>query len=424
MIAMFDPIESIKPKDWSVEESLIKVIGVGGGGCNAVTYMYNQNVKGCTFVICNTDMQSLSGSDVPVKIKIGEGRLGAGCDPEKGRRAAIEAQDEIAKIVLDSGTQMLFITAGMGGGTGTGAAPVIAKMAKDRGILTIAVVTLPFKNEGSDYRARAVDGIRDLQKNVDSLLVINNEKLYEYYGDLLIQDAFPKADEVLATAVRGIVEIISQPGYINVDFEDVRTMMRDSGVALMGCGTGSGPNRIDDAIKQVFESPLLNNFDLTSAKNVLVNITAGRNEKGMNMNQLNELNQKIKEYTGGANSFKRGLIWDPDPEVGDSIRITAIATGLKFTEALDGEDMNLGHYIVIDSNFVYEKPVHGDNDEEEGISLPENFGTSTVLGLAKENQALSAFNDTKGIPVLVTGPSDKLFELENISAIRRAGRQN
>ena len=419
---MFDERDNIKPKDWAQEESLIKVIGVGGGGCNAVTYMYNQKVKGCTFVVCNTDSQALGGSNVPIKIKIGEGRLGAGCDPDKGRKAAIEAQDEVSRTVLENGTEMLFITAGMGGGTGTGAAPVIAKMAKDKGILTIAVVTLPFKNEGSDFMARAIDGIRNLEKNVDSLLVINNEKLYEYFGDQLVQDAFPKADEVLATAVRGIVEIISQPGYINVDFEDVKTMMRDSGVALMGCGSGSGKDRIDQAIKQVFESPLLNNFDLTSAKNVLVNITTGRNEKGLTMNQLNELNKKIQEYTGGANTFKRGLIWDQDPEIGDTIRITAIATGLKFTEALDGEDANLGHYIVIDNNFVYEKPCIPDGEEDGAISLPENFGSSVMLGFSKDNTRTFEFDEDKPAPALVVRPSDQLFDLENIAAIRRAAK--
>ena len=232
----------VTPSDWVPTDSMIKVIGVGGGGCNAVTYMYNQQIEGCTFIVCNTDMQSLINSNVPQKIQLGTGR-GAGTNPTKGMKAAIEAESEIEKAVLGPETEMLFITAGMGGGTGTGAAPVIASMAKKKGILTVAVVTLPFKNEGNESMSKAIAGIHELEKNVDSLLIINNEKLYEYYGDLLIQDAFPKADQVLATAVRGVVDIIKSKGFVNVDFEDVKAVMHDSGMALLGCGTGTGENR-------------------------------------------------------------------------------------------------------------------------------------------------------------------------------------
>ena len=208
----------IAPCNWHESDDIIKVIGVGGGGCNAVTYMFNQKITGCSFIVCNTDSQALQRSSVPLKIQMGAG-LGAGTNPIKGRNAALESQDNIEKVVMDNNTQMLFITAGMGGGTGTGAAPVIAKMAKDKGILTVAVVTLPFLNEGKDARARAIDGIHELEKNVDSLLIINNEKLYEFFGDQLIQDAFPKADEVLATAVRGIIEIINLKPYGNIVFD-------------------------------------------------------------------------------------------------------------------------------------------------------------------------------------------------------------
>ena len=196
------------PDDWKQSQSIIKVIGVGGGGCNAVNYMYNQKIEGCSFIVCNTDAQALAASPVPMKIVMGSKGLGAGTDPAAGRNAALESQDEIITKVLECGTKMLFITAGMGGGTGTGASPVIAKMAKDRGILTVAVVTIPFKNEGNESQSKAIDGIRELEKNVDSLLIINNEKLYDFFGDTLIQEAFPKADEVLATAVRGIIEVI------------------------------------------------------------------------------------------------------------------------------------------------------------------------------------------------------------------------
>ena len=215
--------DMVTPTDWVPTDSIIKVIGVGGGGCNAVTYMYNQHIEGCTFIVCNTDRQSLTNSNVPIKIQLGAGR-GAGTNPVKGRNAAIEAEAEIEKKVFTPETEMLFITAGMGGGTGTGAAPVIASMAKKKGILTVAVVTLPFKNEGNESMSKAVDGIRELENNVDSLLIINNEKLYSYYGDLLIQEAFPKADQVLATAVRGVVDIIQSKGFVNVDFEDVKAV--------------------------------------------------------------------------------------------------------------------------------------------------------------------------------------------------------
>ncbi|MBR6885796.1 MAG: cell division FtsZ family protein, partial [Bacteroidales bacterium] len=226
---IIDSNKEIAPAGWEKDNSIIKVIGVGGGGCNAVNYMYKKNIRGCSFIVCNTDAQALRNSEVPLKIQMGEGGLGAGTDPTAGRNAALESQDQIVRLVLDSGTQMLFITAGMGGGTGTGASPVIAKMAKDRGILTVAVVTIPFKNEGNESQSKAIDGIHELEKNVDALLIINNEKLYQFFGDTLIQEAFPKADEVLATAVRGIIEVISKPGYINVDFQDVCKMMRNSG---------------------------------------------------------------------------------------------------------------------------------------------------------------------------------------------------
>lgn len=403
----------VTPKDWIPENSIIKVLGVGGGGCNAVSYMYREKVQGCSFIVCNTDSQALQRSPVPVKIQMGKG-LGAGCNPTKGRNAALEAQDEIAKVVLDNGTEMLFITAGMGGGTGTGASPVIAKMAKDRGILTVAVVTLPFENEGNDSLSKAIDGIHELEKNVDSLLIINNQKLYKYFGDQLVQDAFPKADEVLATAVRGITEIIKRPGYINVDFEDIKTMMKDSGMALMGCGSGTGPNRIADAVKQAFDSPLLNDFDLSTAKNVLVNITIGKNDRGVTMTQLEEINTKIKEYTGNANNFKRGLIWDEDPEVGDRINITAIATGLRFLEAIGIKEGELGNYIMIDNNFVFDK---GKLESGEGISLQETESRTTKIGYNTKENCRTFHYDSK--PVLIINPGDSLSGLENVAAIRR-----
>lgn len=406
----------IIPQDWETKDSIIKVLGVGGGGCNAVSYMYDQHIEGCSFVVCNTDSQALQKSSVPVKIQMGRG-LGAGTNPTKGRNAALEAQDEISRIVLGEKTQMLFLTAGMGGGTGTGATPVIAKMAHDKGILTVAVVTLPFSNEGNEALSRAIDGIHELERNVDSLLIINNEKLYDFFGDLLIYDAFPKADEVLATAVKGIIEIINKAGYINVDFEDVKTMMKNSGMALMGCGTGTGKNRIEDAIKQAFESPLLNDFDLKTAKNVLINITTGRNESGLKMNDLGEVNAKIKEYTGGANNFKRGLIFDEDPDAGDKIQITAIATGFAFNNLI-GPDINLGKLIIIDKDFVYNK---GELASGDGLSLPED--NNAHIGFSNEMSTPAFRFDADKAPILLVRDDQDISELETIPAINRA-KQN
>ena len=232
-----DDKDIIAPYDWVKSENIIKVIGVGGGGCNAVEHMYKvEDIKGADFIVCNTDKQALRKSEVPCKIQIGgelTKGLGAGCDPLRGRKAALESQEDI-KEALGGKTEMVFVTCGMGGGTGTGAAPVIADIAHKIGLLTVGVVTVPFEDEGYESMSRAIEGIHEMEKCVDSLLIINNQKLYEVYGDLPIHEAFPKADEVLATAVRGITEIIMDTGYINVDFADVRTVMKGSGMALMG----------------------------------------------------------------------------------------------------------------------------------------------------------------------------------------------
>ena len=412
-------LDSIEPTDWTPIQSMIKVIGVGGGGCNAVNYMYRQKVQGCSFIVCNTDRQALDESPVPVKVHIGRNALGAGTDPVKGRNAAIEAEELIKKVVLGEETQMLFITAGMGGGTGTGAAPQIAKYAKDKGILTVAVVTIPFENEGSMAMSRAVDGIHELVKNVDSLLIINNEKLYDFFGDHLIQDAFPKADEVLATAVQGITEIISKPGYINVDFEDIKSMMANSGMALMGCGTGTGENRIEDAVIGALQSPLLNDFDLKTAKCLLVNITCGKNEKGLTMDDLAAINAKIDEYTGKVNKFKTGLVWETDPSVGDQIKITAIATGFRVNDLSRITKNDLGNIIMIGKDFKYVKSP--DNDKEDiGSGLDQRLNT---IGFNAADNVKRYHFDQDRKPVLVVEPGQSVSELESVPAIKRAVRQ-
>jgi cell division protein FtsZ len=403
----------ITPSDWIPENSIIKVLGVGGGGCNAVNYMYNQRIEGCTFIVCNTDAQALSSCDVPVKIQLGEG-LGAGCNPTEGRNAALNSQDEIMEKVINCNTEMLFITAGMGGGTGTGAAPVIAAMAKKKGILTVGVVTIPFRSEGQESMSKAIDGINELEKNVDSLLIINNEKLYDFYGDLLIQDAFPKADEVLATAVRGITDIIKTRGHINVDFKDIKTMMKNSGMALMGCGSGTGQNRLEDAVKNALESPLLNDFDLKTAKNVLINITVGDNEQGLQMRQLEEINKLVNEYTGNANNFKSGIVLDSDPEFGDKVSITVIATGFKMSMISHMTNGNPGSIIWIDQDFVYDK---NSISTEEGIELPEVRSQKIGYNSAAVRKKNLFENNHK--PVLLVAEGQSRSELESTAAIRR-----
>lgn len=403
----------ITPDDWISVDSIIKVIGVGGGGCNAVDYMYRQKIEGCTFIVCNTDSQALDNTDVPIKIQLGSG-LGAGCDPTKGRNAALDSQDIIEQKVMKN-TEMLFITAGMGGGTGTGAAPVIASMAKKKGILTVGVVTLPFKSEGNESMSKAIDGINELEKNVDSLLIINNEKLYDFYGDLLLQDAFPKADEVLATAVRGITEIIKHRGHINVDFNDVRTMMKNSGMALMGCGTGTGPSRIEDAVRNALESPLLNDFDLTTAQNVLLNITVARSERGMKMKQLEEVNKLVNEYTGNANNFKSGIVFNDDPEFGDTVKITVIATGFKMSMISEIDEGRLGNYIMIDNNFTYRRDTA--LTDGEGVELPEV--RVLKIGYNKNDVRKRICFENGQKPVLIVEDGMDRSELEHTAAIRR-----
>lgn len=403
----------VTPADWIPEDSNIKVIGVGGGGCNAVNYMYNKRIQGCTFIVCNTDSQSLQKSPVPVKIQLGSG-LGAGCDPTVGRNAALTDQQLIEEKALSGNTDMLFITAGMGGGTGTGAAPVIASLAKNKGILTVGVVTLPFKNEGNESLSKAIDGIYELQKNVDSLLIINNEKIYTHFGKFLIQDAFPKTDEVLATAVQGITEIINKPGYVNVDFRDVKAMMTGSGMALMGCGSGKGKNRIKDAVDGALASPLLNDFDIKTAKNVLINITAGYNEEGLLMEDLEEIDHLMTEQLGEkANRFKRGIVYEMDENFGDTVNITVIATGFEMKRLNEITDVKVGNIIMIDSDFTYDKNLLLNS---EGIELPEV--QSQKIGFNKVS-IRREMNIGNGNPALRIGPNDAKGDLENIAAIRR-----
>ena len=305
--------------------SIIKVLGVGGGGSNAVNHMYRLGIRDVDFAVCNTDSQALNDSPVPLKIQIGETLtegLGAGNKPEVGRQAAMENLEEVMNA-LGENTKMVFITAGMGGGTGTGAAPVIAEACKKRGILTVAIVTIPFWFEGKIKHEQAVAGIDELSHHVDSLLVINNDKLREIFGDLTLSTAFSKADNILTMAAKGIAEIITVHGYINVDFADVETVMRKSGVAIMGSGTASGENRALTAVEAALTSPLLNSNDITGAKNVLLNITSGKKE--ITMDEVGV----ITDYISNKTDPESVVIWGTcnDDNLDEEITVTVIATG-------------------------------------------------------------------------------------------------
>ncbi|ALO15170.1 Cell division protein FtsZ [Salinivirga cyanobacteriivorans] len=305
--------------------SIIKVIGVGGGGGNAVNYMYEQGINEVDFVVCNTDAQDLAKSPIPVKVQLGEsltGGRGAGSKPDKGRQAAIESLEQLSEI-LESNTKMVFITAGMGGGTGTGAAPVIAEEAQKKGILTIGIVTIPFLFEGKRRINQAVEGIERMKEHVDSLLVINNEKLREIYGDSSALKAFSHADDILSTAAKGIAEIITVEGVVNVDFEDVFTVMHKSGVALMGRASAEGEDRAVKAIQKALTSPLLNNNDIHGSKNMLLHITSGAEEVTMD-----EIGQ-ITDYAQDEAGQNADVIWglSADPQLGDKVAVTVIATG-------------------------------------------------------------------------------------------------
>ena len=316
--------------DLPVERSsIIKVLGIGGGGNNAVNHMFEKGIRDVNFIVCNTDHQALTKSPVPVKVQIGEalteGR-GAGSQPEIGRKAALENINDVMEA-LSGNTKMVFITTGMGGGTGTGATPVIAKACKDAGLLTIAVVTIPFKSEGKVRIKQAIDGVDELKDYADSLLVINNEKLREIYGNQPVSTAFAKADDVLTTAVKGIAEIITVTGYINVDFADVETVMKDSGVAIMGMGLASGENRAIKAIENALASPLLNSNDITGAKSILINISTGHGEHELTMDELGEITDYIYDVASDEALIIRGL--SKDDNLTEDISVTIIATGFE-----------------------------------------------------------------------------------------------
>jgi cell division protein FtsZ len=312
------------------EVSIIKVIGVGGGGSNAVSNMYRQGIVGVDFAICNTDNQAMDLSPVPTKICLGpeltEGR-GAGSRPNVGKEACMESIEEV-KVFLANNTKMLFVTAGMGGGTGTGAAPIIAKAAQEMGILTVGIVTLPFTFEGRKRTTQGFEGLEELKANVDTLIVISNDKLRQIHGNLSLSEAFAEADSVLTTAAKGIAEIITVAGYVNVDFEDVNTVMRNSGVAIMGTASAEGEHRAKRAVDEALNSPLLEENHIKGAQHILLNITSGKKE--VTMDEIFEITEFVQEEAG----YGTNLIWGNcfDETLGDAISVTIIATGFEHQE--------------------------------------------------------------------------------------------
>lgn len=306
--------------------SIIKVVGVGGGGSNAVNHMFKQGIVGVEFMICNTDQQALDKSTIPVKVQLGPNLtqgLGAGSTPEKGKQACLESLEQLKDYLAD-GTKMVFVAAGMGGGTGTGAAPIIAKLAKEMGILTVGIVTTPFGFEGKKRISQGHEGIEELRRNVDTLITVSNDKLREMHGNLSISDAFSQADNVLATAAKAIAEIITVPGYVNVDFADVDTVMRNSGVAIMGTATAEGDDRAIRATDEALNSPLLAESNISGARNILVNITYGKKEA--TMDEIFAITSFVQEEAGDAE-----LIWGNcyDESLGNELIVTIIATGFE-----------------------------------------------------------------------------------------------
>ena len=396
------------------QSSQIKVMGIGGGGSNAVNYMFLNGINGVDFVVCNTDAQALEASPVPIKIQLGatltEG-LGAGSDPEIGRKAAEESEDKIIEL-LDANTKMLFITAGMGGGTGTGAAPVIAEIAREKGILTVGVVTNPFSTEGGFRKQYAEEGVAELKKYVDTLLIINNDKLIEVYGDLTFTQAFGKANEILNTATKGIAEVISQHLLVNIDLNDARKVLENSGTAVMGQAEAEGENRAIEAVMGALDSPLLNDNDITGAQQVLLKIVTGEGEGEIRMSELSKIKNKIQEAAGRNVNIIEGIGIDPD--LGNFVSVTVIATGFEQkkkpkgpTTIVLGEDKDLED--VTEENLTKresEDTAVVDTEENQQIlDLEEDVVEATAEPIVEEEAEIVE-------PVVNTIPEKIVFDLE------------
>ena len=359
------------------KSSVIKVIGVGGGGSNAVNYMFHHGIDGVDFAVCNTDLQALESSPIPNKIQIGieitEG-LGAGANPDVGRQAAEESIDKIEEL-LDSNTKMLFITAGMGGGTGTGAAPVIARIAKEKEILTVGVVTVPFWTEGGNRKEFAEVGLEELRENVDTLLVINNDKLIEVYGDLTLSQAFGKANEVLNTATKGIAEVISQTLMVNIDLNDAKRVLKNSGTAVMGQAYASGENRAIDAVEGALDSPLLNDNNIKGAKQVLLKIVTGKGEQEIRMTELFNIKKYIQDAAGCDVNIIEGIGVEESLE--NKISVTVIATGFEIKDGFNSSQPESQKVYSLDEE-INEDDVNNEFDTNNVDDCDEDDQQATL----------------------------------------------
>ena len=408
------------------QSNVIKAIGIGGGGSNAINYMFNQGIKGVDFVICNTDAQALNNSGVPNKIQLGlnltEG-LGAGANPEVGSQSAIESTDDI-KAMLNVNTKMVFITAGMGGGTGTGAAPVIAKMAREMNILTVGIVTTPFSFEGKIRNEQAQKGIENLKEHVDSLIIINNNKLREVYGNLGFKAGFSKADEVLSTAAKGIAEVITHHYTQNIDLKDANTVLSNSGTAIMGAAEASGDGRAQEAIRKALDSPLLNDNKITGAKNVLLLIVSGDQE--ITIDEIGDINDHIQEQSGFGANIIMGV--GEDLNLGDSVSVTIIATGFNAdqqNEITNIEPEKIIHSLEEEDNLFNQKPIENEI-LSEGIEEESEDKIIHVLdeepigenGLEDEINETKSINDIEVIDFThVVDEKENLIENEVVNEI-------
>lgn len=422
------------------QNSIIKVIGVGGGGSNAVNHMFRQGIRGVDFIICNTDQQALDASAIPTKIQLGatltEGR-GAGSIPEVGRNAAIENIDDL-KTILGKETKMVFVTAGMGGGTGTGAAPVIAATAREMGILTVGIVTIPFTFEGKKRRKQAEDGLEQLRSSVDTLLIISNDKLREIFGNLGLTAAFAEADNVLTTAARGIAEIITVPGQINVDFADVNTVMKNGGSAIMGSALAEGEGAAMRALKSALSSPLLNDSSIRGAKHILVNIAYGDD---IMMDEVGELMDHMQEEAGWDANVIMGT--SHDTTLGASVCVTLVATGIltgqteEVRKVVSLDEPAITPPVITEENskpeiapMLRRNELKRDTDEDvliQGKDRPElNFTLSTVSDVSSENdesveqmrRSAERMENVKRLSIKLKTPSP-VSDLETVPAFRR-----
>lgn len=413
----------------SEKSEMIKIFGVGGAGGNAVNNMFRLGIKGVNYVICNTDTQALDDSPISRKIQLGKNRtagLGAGNNPEVGRDSAVESEEEI-RAILEDNTRMVFVTAGMGGGTGTGAAPVIARMAKDMDILTVGIVSIPFKSEGRPRLRQAIKGVETMAKCVDSLLIINSQRLNDMYGDLPLSTSFAKGDEVLAVAAKGLAEIISKHMTVNVDFADVKTALTDSGCSLMGTGESTGENRAVEAVKKAMESPLLNNNNIRGATHILFNVTSNPN-KEMTQNELCAIMNYLYDQAGGEENEQNRIIWGAgvSEEIeDDTLRVTVIATGFA-TDCFEDNHPKKEVYVIPLKPESAEEKQKKEVDKRSSLELDSTDQIihqlyNEVAESQKESYDTRNLRDATSEP-FNTLNDDKLNQIENTPAfIRRGG---